>query len=117
MPKVTGIVKVYVDGDLLRTLPGEKFNPGGVERTPQKGHSYYGESEQLMEASVEVEISHLADTDLVELNNISEANLVYESDNGDAYQISPATVAAPSELTAGEGKASLKFIGPPARRL
>ena len=114
MSQITGIVRVKVDGALLRSKEGAKLNIGGKEREAQTGHAVYGYSEMVVPSSVECTIVHDADTDLIELGNITGATLEFETDTGKTYIIKNAFVTKPPELSGGSGETPLEFNGEPA---
>lgn len=114
MPKITGIVKVYVDGALLRSKEGAKLVVGGKERTPQVGYKVYGHSEKVVPGSVEFVVAHTADTDLIEMSNYTDATLKFETDTGKSFLITDAFTSKPAELTGGEGDVAMEMMGNPA---
>ncbi len=114
MAKVTGIVKVYINGTLQRSKEGAKLITGGFERTPQVGHSLYGFASKLIPATVEFTLAHTADTDIIELNDVEDATLRFETDVGKIFLINNASVTKPTELTGGEGDVEVEMMGDPA---
>jgi hypothetical protein len=114
MAKVTGIVKVYVDGKLLRSKPGAKLKTGGKKRTGVAGHSPYGYTEEVEFAELDCTLAHMADTDILELNELTEATLRFETDTGQTLMVANAFTTEPCEITGGEGDLTLKMMGDPA---
>lgn len=114
MAQVTGIVKVYVNGSLQRSKEGAKLILGGFERTAQVGYAVYGYSEKVAPAQVEFTLAHTADTDLVELSELVDATVKFETDTGASYLIANAFVTKPPELTGGEGDVAMEMQGDPA---
>jgi len=114
MPKVTGIVKIYVDGEIYRSKEGAKLNTGGYERTAQTGFKVYGHSEKLVPAVIEMTVAHMADTDIEAINSMRDATVKFETDTGTSYVVANATTTKPAELTGGEGDLAVEISGDPA---
>jgi hypothetical protein len=117
MAQITGIVRVKINGTLLRTKQGAVLNFGGRGRTVQKGHSVYGFSEEVMESVVTITIAHAADTDIQELADLVDAVVLFETDTGQTFQVSGAFTSTPPELTGGEGDLTVEITGNPAQAL
>lgn len=115
MAKVTGIVKIYLDGELHRSKPDATLNVGGITKTAQVGHRLYGFSEEVTPSEVSFTLSHMADTDLITLRSF-EGTLRFECDTGVTYVISNATVTEPPELSGGGGDVSVTIMGDPAEQ-
>jgi predicted transcriptional regulator len=106
--QVTGRVFISVNGKRLRSKEGASLNIGGVSREAQVGDdSVHGYSEKLTAPSVDCSTSHTADTSLKELQAITDATLVFETDTGKTYTLSHAWLSGQPELSKGEVK--LKF--------
>ena len=114
MAQVTGIVYIHANGSLLRTKEGATLMTGGQERTAQVGHRVYGFAEKIVPSTVTMTLAHTADTDIEELNGLTDATLVFECDTGVSYLIANAFTTKPVELTAGEGDLALEMQGDPA---
>lgn len=114
MPQVTGIVKVYLNGTLQRSKEGAKLMTGGFERTAAVGHSVYGYSEKKVPAQVEFTIAHMADTDILALNDLVDATVKFETDTGLSFLVNNAFTTKPTELTGGEGEVAVEMQGEPA---
>lgn len=114
MSQVTGIVKVYLNGALQRSKEGAKLKLGGKERTAQVGHAVYGFSEKVVPSELEFTLSHMPDTDLIALRDLTGATARFECDSGTTYVIPNAFVSEPPELTGGDGDVGVKMMGDPA---
>lgn len=115
MGKRVGIVHILVNGKLLESLPGASIDVGGAVRTPVVGSSrVLGYTEAIKQAEVECEVAVGAGTSLRELSQIAGATLTFRCDTGQVYNVAEACLQEPPKLTAGEGKAGLKFFGQPA---
>ncbi len=114
MAQVTGIVKVYLNGSLQRSKEGAKLVLGGYERTAAVGHSVYGFSQKKVPAMVEFTLAHTADTDLIELANMVEATVKFETDTGQSFMVANAFTTKPPEITGGEGDVAMEMSGDPA---
>jgi hypothetical protein len=114
MAKVTGIVKVFVNGSLLRSKEGAELDVGGMERTAQVGHSLYGFTEKVMPAVVTFEVANMDGDDLVELGKTVEATVRFDCDAGGTYLVNNAFVSKPPKLKGGDGTVSVEMQGDPA---
>ena len=114
MAQVTGIVKIFLNGQMQRSHEGAKLSLGGVERTAVMSHSLDGYSEKPVPATLTFELSHMADTDLNELADMVDATARFECDTGVTYLVANAFVTKPPELTGGEGKVAVEMQGDPA---
>lgn len=117
MPQVTGIVKIKVDGALLRSKEGASIEFGGKERTPQMGHSFYGMSEKLVPAIISFTLAHVGGDDLIGLQNKLDTQLLYITDTGDTYKVQNAATTKPLKLTGGEGDVEVEMAGDIAEKL
>lgn len=63
---------------------------------------------------LECDILITADTNILALNNTTDAVVLFEADSGQKYMVRNGAVATPLNPQAGEGKASLKMFGAPA---
>ena len=114
MSKVVGIVKIYLDGDLVRSKDGATLNIGGFERTAQVGYAVYGYSEKVIPSDLEFTMSHMSDTDLITLRDLADAVVRFETDVGVTYVVTGAHVVEPPVVTSGEGDVSVHLMGNPA---
>jgi len=116
MPKVTGIVKIYVNGSIQRSKPGASLMFGGKDRTAVKGHRLYGPAEAFRESEIEMTIAHMADTDEKALNDMVDATVEFESDTGPSWVITNAFTTEPGKLTGGEGDLAYTIQGDEAEK-
>lgn len=110
MAQITGRVYITISGTRLRSKEGATLNIGGAEReavTSDAGVDGY--SERITTPSVEFAINHSADTRLADLQKITGATLVFETDTGRTYTLQNAWCARPPTLTKGD--VSLQFMG------
>jgi hypothetical protein len=117
--QVMGRAFITVDAQRLASVPATaKLNTGGVERTPRvsdAGRVYY--TEEPKQAELECDILITADTDILALNNTTDAVVLFEADSGQKYMMRDGAVQTPLNPQAGEGKASLKMFGAPAEEV
>jgi hypothetical protein len=113
MAQVTGIVKLYVNGKMLRSKPGAKLKVGGMKRDAVVGHSVYGYVEEPVASELDATLAHMSDTDARELSDLTEQTLRFETDTGQTYTVNGAWTSEPCELSGG-GDLTLKMMGPPA---
>jgi hypothetical protein len=114
MAKVTGIVKVFVNGTLQRSKEGAKLITGGKERVAQTGYAVYGYAEKVVPAQLEFTLARTADADLEALNDMTDATLRFEEDIGVTWLITNAFTTKPVEITGGEGDVAVEMQGDPA---
>jgi hypothetical protein len=113
MPRATGIIKIYINGGLQRTIETPSINFGGDNFETVKGHRVYGQKSTGVEpGQVKFKIVHMADTDLHTLKALSDATVRYECDSGPIYLITNARVIGLIELS--DGAAEITMEGDPA---
>ncbi len=113
MGQVTGVVKIFVNGALLRSKPGAKLKVGGKKREMVSGHSVYGHSEEFMPSELDCTLAHMGDTDAIELSEMTDQVVRFETDSGQTYLLDGMVTTEPCELSSG-GDLSLKMAGQPA---
>lgn len=114
MSQITGIVYVHVNGKLQRSKEGASLKLGGSARTWHSGHKVYGYTEKINPSEVDFTICHVADDDIVALNETVDATLRFETDTGKVFLINNAGNDGEGTLTGGEGDFTVKFFGDPA---
>jgi hypothetical protein len=107
--QVTGKAYIRVDGALLRSKDDAKLNIGGQTRSAVVGNDVHGYTEETTPPELECSISHMADTRLETLRNITDATITFESDTGPVYVLRHAWLVDPPALTAKGGEVALKF--------
>lgn len=112
--KLTGIVRVKLDSDLVRSKSGASLEIGGFNRKAQKGHKVYGHTDEVMESVCTFVIFHAGGDDLRGIANKIDSTLEFETDTGDTYMIPNAFCTKPPKLTGGDGEVELEFAGDPA---
>lgn len=113
MAQVTGIVRIYLNGALQRSKDGATLDMGGKQRSAVTGHSVYGPTEKIVESTVKFTLAHTADTDLLEINNLTDASVRFETDVGITYLVTGAWASTPCSLGAG-GDVTVELKGQPA---
>ncbi len=114
MAQISGVIKLYLNGSLQRSKEGAKLTLGGKERTAQVGHSVYGYSEKVMPSQIEFTLAHTADVDLIEMNELTDATVKFETDTGLSYLINNAFTSKSIDITGGEGDVTVEMQGDPA---
>ncbi|MGD8499290.1 MAG: phage tail tube protein [Phycisphaerales bacterium] len=115
MPQITGVVKIYVNGSLQRSIEGAELDLGGYEREAVVGHSVYGHKERVMPSVLTWSEAHASDTVLADLKDITGATLRYECDSGRVYLVTNAFVSKTLKLSGGDGEVEVEMTGDPAR--
>lgn len=111
MPQITGKATIYVDGDQLHMENGAKANPGGISRQFERhGGVTYGREEEVP-PSVEGNVLHTKDTDVLALSAIDGATVIFETDTGQKYVMRGAAVENPVEIDASTGKSAIRLVG------
>lgn len=102
MAQVTGIVKIYLNGDLQASEEGAKMNMGGVERTAVMGpNGLLGYKQKQVPATLSFTLAHMAASDLPAINEFVDGTARFECDTGLTYQITNAFVTKPCEISDG----------------
>ena len=110
MAQITGKAIIRVDGEELRTLPGAKLNPGGVNREAVKGAGkVHGYKEEEVEPSMECQVAHTRDLSLKRLADITAATVMFETDTGRQFILREAWTSEPPALDSGAGTVDLKM--------
>ena len=83
---------------------------GGENRKAIKGGGrVYGYNEETQEPTLECNVAHGKDTDLVALSAIVDATVIFETDSGAKFVLQEAFVTDPASLNVTDGTASLKM--------
>jgi hypothetical protein len=114
MAQITGIVRIKLNGKLIRSKQGASLQVGGRNRTAVVGHSLYGYSEEVAPSVCSFTIAHTVDVDIGELQDLVDAVLLFETDTGSTLQCNGMFVSTPPELTGGEGDLTVEMQGQPA---
>lgn len=106
MPSILGEVVVRSNGDQLKTKKGSTLNPGGYTYTDHLGPGKsWGASREFTAPTMQVVIAAAEDVDVIDINNIEDATLTWEGDNGIDYMMTgcspqaPFTVSDSGEIT------------------
>src|SRR6266508_586493 len=102
MAQLIGRAYIKYNGKTLLTEKGAKLNLGGVERKPIVGTEVQGYAEEAKEPFIDCQINVSKDTDLDEINNITDATVTFEADTGQMWVLKNAWSSVPPEITAGE---------------
>lgn len=114
MAKLTGIVTVKVNGSPLRSKPGASLKVGGkIKKAESDANGFIGHSvEEIKPAEVKCTLLHAGDTDLITLQNIEDATVVFETDTGQSYLVRGAATEGEVEMKGKE--VDITFTGQPA---
>lgn len=111
-----GQTQITADGIILQTAGKGTLQVGGPVRSPQAGDNKAGfYSTETKESEVECEVLITSGTSITAIQAIDNATLVHTCDTGQIYIIRNAFVS--DAVSASEGKAKVKFNGPPAQEL
>jgi hypothetical protein len=104
---ITGRAIIRIDGAVIPSENGATLNPGGVNRVAERhgGVTYFREEEIV--PTVECQVNHTADVDILALSNIVGATVMFEANTGRKYLLSGAFTTEPTPLDTAAGKARL----------
>jgi hypothetical protein len=107
--KITGKGTLTVDGTRFAIENGATLNPGGVNRVAERhgGETYYREEE--VPPSLECNVLHTADTDILALSNLVGATVMFEADTGQKFLLRGAFATEPVPIDSSSGKSALKL--------
>lgn len=119
--KLLGRAFVRVNNNTMASLPGTaKIKLGGIARTPVNGDSgYLGYTEKFVNSEISLEYAIDEKADPISLNNMTDTVVTFEADTGQVWVMrnASATGADDSEISSGEGKATIKFFGDAAQQV
>ena len=108
--KFTGKAIIRINGSEIRSTDDATLTVGGENRKAIKGGGrVYGYNEATQEPTLECNVAHCSDTDLIELSAIVDATVIFETDSGAKFVLQEAFVTEPASLNAPAGTASLKL--------
>lgn len=118
MSKKFGRATVRVDGKVYDTEKGSTLDPGGVKREARPGSNTTGGfTEELVPSKLEATVLFGEGDSIAEINKIAGATITFECDTGQTYIVRDGYSAEPVQLTGGEGKAKVVFMGSAAEEL
>lgn len=114
MAKLTGLATVKVNGATLRSKPGASLKVGGpIKKAESDSNGFAGHSvEEIKPGEVKCTLLHAGDTNLVTLQAISDATVIFETDSGQTYLVRQAGTEGEVELKGKE--VEITFSGAPA---
>lgn len=112
MGLILGEVTIRANGKELKTKTGSTVNPGGFTRTQHTGGGKVrGISKRYTAPTMEMVIAADEDVDVIEINAIENATLVWEGNNGVRYMMTGSSVAEPASLREESGDIAVTFFG------
>jgi hypothetical protein len=111
MAKISGIVRIKVNGELLESVEGATLDVGGFERELMSGHRVYGHKEKIIPSVLACKIVWKFETPIETLRNLIDGLATFESDNGITYQINNLVCTKPPKL---DSEIDWEFGGDPA---
>lgn len=114
--RVLGIIKVTINGKLLRTLSGAKMRPGGHKHTSVVGHKRYGSYVEFEASQVNFTIAKTSDADIKALQDVESATILVEGDDGVSYLIANAECTNSVEISDKGGGVAYTFEGDEAEK-
>ncbi|MCJ8285102.1 phage tail tube protein [Halomonas sp.] len=115
--RITGIATIRVDGQEFPSERGATLNPGGVNRNVKMAgrRPYY--NEEPVAPTLQATVLHTEELDLIEINRIRNATVLFECDNGQDYMLTGAFVTETQELNSGEGTFRLNLAARTCERI
>lgn len=118
MSQLLGKALIKVDGQLLRSKPGAKFNLGGVTRKTQSDDTGHGFSEENVAPFIECSINLDGAIRISDLAKATSVSVTFEADTGQTYVLRNAWIENPPEVTSGEGgDVPLRYVGESAEEM
>lgn len=112
MGQILGEVTIRVNGKELKTKTGSTINPGGFTRTQHTGGGRVrGISKRYTPPTLETVIAADEDVDVIAINAIENATLVWDGNNGMSYMMTGASVSEPAALREESGDIAVTFFG------
>ncbi|PIA73643.1 phage tail protein [Ectopseudomonas toyotomiensis] len=115
--KVTGVATIRVDGREMPTERGATLNPGGVNRPSRMAGKRVFFNEEPVAPTLQCTVLHTEEIDLIDLNTITNATVLFECDNGQDYMLTGAFVTETTELNSAEGQVRLNMAARRCERI
>ncbi|MDI5994408.1 phage tail tube protein [Pseudomonas sp. MDMC216] len=115
--KVTGVATIRVDGREMPTERGATLNPGGVNRPSRMAGKRVFFNEEPVAPTLQCTVLHTEEIDLIDLNTITNATVLFECDNGQDYMLTGAFVTETNELNSAEGQVRLNMAARRCERI
>lgn len=115
--KVTGVATIRVDGREMPTERGATLNPGGVNRPTRMAGKRVFYNEEPVAPTLQCTVLHTEEIDLIDLNTITNATVLFECDNGQDYMLTGAFVTETNELNSAEGQVRLNMAARRCERI
>lgn len=108
--QILGRVRLRKNGKEYLSKRGATLNIGGKKRNPIVGsQKVHGFSEELVAPELEFSISYDSATDLVELQNDTNATILFEPDVGKKWVLIEAFMTDPPSIKESDGEVDLKY--------
>lgn len=117
MSRVTGMCYLNLNGSKLHSKEGATLKPGGpIQEIVTDVHGVVGTAtEKHSHAEVKATLIHTAELDVVALQNLAEATLVFETDTKQRYLVREASTIGELEFKGKE--VEVTFGGHPAEKI
>lgn len=115
---ILGFAKIRMNGKELKTKGGAKFDPGGFQRTQHTGGGRaWGNSKKFKAPALDFKLAADEDVDVIELNEIEDATIVFEGDNGLTYMMTGSALEDTASLDEDSGEIAGRFIGKKSKKI
>lgn len=114
--KYQGIARIRANGTEYPTAEDATLDIGGFTRQTVKGARVYGYQETPTEATMECKVFNTAGVDVMDIKNMTDATIEFETDIGQTYLLANAWVVDAVTLTA-KGEISVKFAAAECKKV
>lgn len=115
---ILGFATIRANGVELKTEGDATFNPGGFNRKQHTGGGKVrGISEAFVAPTLTCDISVDEDVDAIELNDMRDATITFEGNNGVSYMMTQAALEAPAAVSTDGKLSGLKWVGVKAKKI
>lgn len=119
MSKIHGQATIRINGTVIESEDGASLTVGGLQNNGRMIGRKFVHNQTTIPSGVKCKVAVGADTSLRDLQEISGAEILFESDTGRTWIIRDAAQTAALELTGGAdgGTVELDFKGNPAEEM
>ncbi len=117
MAKVLGIVKIKVEGRLMRSKQGATLQVGGLKATSSVGFKRYGYFNTFEPSQITATFAKTSDLDVIGLKALRSGTLQFEGDDGITYLVPNVDCTEGGQISDNDGGVSFTFEGDPAEVL
>lgn len=102
MKQKTGVVKIRVNSQLVRSKKGAKLTVGGIKRELDEDAAEAVYTESNIAPRVEFTVQHTSDFSIQDFQSITDGTITFECDNGTIFVLDGAVYLEGGELSDGD---------------